>query len=101
MIVKAVDRASASALNTLRYDPDLCVNCGECSAVCPHGVFVAGDEVAELALPDACMECGACQLNCPTGAIAVQSGVGCAAAMIRAALMGKPETCVCSDEACG
>jgi ferredoxin len=40
------------------------------------------------------MECGACQVNCPTNAISVESGVGCAAAMILAALTGKKEaTC--------
>jgi ferredoxin len=47
--------------------------------------------VAQLVRPDACTECGACQLNCPTGAIVVDSGVGCAAAMIRAALRGEEE----------
>jgi len=52
--------------------------------------------LAELDNPLACMECGACQLNCVTGAIKVESGVGCAAAMIRAALTGKKEaTCDC------
>jgi ferredoxin len=52
--------------------------------------------LAELVNPSACMECGACQLNCVTGAIKVDSGVGCAAAMIRAALTGKKEaTCDC------
>jgi hypothetical protein len=35
------------------------------------------------------MECGACALNCPVQAIEVQSGVGCAWAMISAALRGK------------
>jgi hypothetical protein len=45
------------------------------------------------------MECGACQLNCPSGAIAVDSGVGCAAAMIKAALRGKDEV-VCGEECC-
>jgi len=48
------------------------------------------------------MECGACQLNCPTGAISVESGVGCAAAMIYAALTGKKEaTCGKTDSSCG
>jgi ferredoxin len=52
--------------------------------------------IALLDRPSACMECGACQLNCVTGAIAVESGVGCAAAMIRAALTGQKEaTCDC------
>jgi hypothetical protein len=42
------------------------------------------------------MECGACQVNCAAGAIAVESGVGCAGAMIQAALTGKKEaTCGC------
>jgi len=51
---------------------------------------------AKLIHSDACMECGACQLNCPTNAIFVESGVGCATAMIVAALRGKEEaTCEC------
>ena len=82
------------ATNTLRYDPELCINCGMCSAVCPHGVFAPDGDAAQLVRPEACMECGACQLNCPTDAIAVDSGVGCAAAMIYAALRGQKEaTC--------
>jgi NAD-dependent dihydropyrimidine dehydrogenase PreA subunit len=80
--------------NTLQYDPGLCNNCGMCSVVCPHGVFAPGERTAQLAKRQACMECGACQRNCPTFAITVDSGVGCAAAMIRAALTGKKEvTC--------
>lgn len=82
---------SASPVNTLRYEPDRCIGCEMCAAVCPHGVFAMNGRVAQLARPDACMECGACQLNCPTAAIAVDSGVGCAAAMIFAALTGKKE----------
>jgi len=78
-------------VNTLAYNPELCINCGMCSVVCPHAVFAADDRVAQLVRPEACMECGACQLNCPTDAITVDSGVGCAAAMIYAALTGKKE----------
>ena len=88
--------AYVSELNTLQYDPDLCIGCELCSIVCPHGVFAQPDDVAIAVRPDACMECGACERNCPTGAIAVESGVGCAAAMIRAALAGRSEaTCGC------
>jgi NAD-dependent dihydropyrimidine dehydrogenase PreA subunit len=93
---KASARTSiiSTNVNTLEYNPELCINCGMCSVVCPHAVFAADDRVAQLVRPEACMECGACQLNCPTDAITVDSGVGCAAAMIYAALTGKKEpTC--------
>jgi ferredoxin len=75
--------------NTLNYHKDRCINCKRCTQVCPHGVFAEGTNHAELARPAACMECGACALNCPVQAIEVRSGVGCAWAMISAALRGK------------
>jgi ferredoxin len=75
--------------NTLQYHLDRCINCRRCTQVCPQGVFAEGKEHAELIQPSACMECGACALNCPVQAIEVQSGVGCAWAMISAALRGK------------
>ena len=81
--------ANSYLTNTLRYEPGLCSGCGMCSIVCPHGVFAQNGRLARLVHPDRCMECGACQLNCPTGAITVDSGVGCAYAMIRRALTGK------------
>ena len=87
--------------NTLTYDSGLCVGCALCSIVCPHGVFEMGARVAELVRPEVCMECGACQRNCPTGAIQVDSGVGCAAAMIAAALTGREPTCGCGDDSGG
>jgi len=87
--------------NTLVFDPDLCVGCGMCSQVCPQGVFSAPKPVsadkrlvrASLEHAEDCMECGACALNCLTGAIHVESGVGCASAMIYAALTGKEVSC--------
>jgi NAD-dependent dihydropyrimidine dehydrogenase PreA subunit len=91
--------------NTLQYDPALCIGCSMCSIVCPHAVFEmaprpqSSGRIAQLVRAKACMECGACQLNCPTGAIVVESGVGCAQAMINAALRGKEEpTCGRDDE---
>jgi len=85
-----------SVVNTLRYYPELCIGCGLCVDVCPHGVFARNERVVHLVRPAACMECGACQVNCPANAIAVDSGVGCAGAMIRAALTRRKEaTCSC------
>jgi NAD-dependent dihydropyrimidine dehydrogenase PreA subunit len=83
--------------NTLVYDPAVCNGCGMCVAVCPHAVFEMNGRKAVLASPSACMECGACQKNCIMNAITVESGVGCANAMIRAALTGKKDVeCTCS-----
>jgi len=82
--------------NTLQYDAALCIGCAVCVEVCPHGVFTMNERLAALANQAACMECGACQVNCPTAAIRVESGVGCAAAMIQSALRGKKEvSCEC------
>lgn len=79
---------------TLQYNPELCNGCRMCSIVCPHDVFEQDGRVAQLINPEACMECGACQHNCPTGAITVDAGVGCATALMLAALTGKKEaTC--------
>ena len=87
----------AYAVNTLAYNPELCNGCAMCAMVCPHAVFEMNGRKAQLVRPSACMECGACQLNCATDAIAVESGVGCAAAMIWAALKGQKEaSCSCS-----
>jgi NAD-dependent dihydropyrimidine dehydrogenase PreA subunit len=111
--------------NTLLYNAARCVGCGLCSQVCPHGVFSAPElapmtaaavaepragllgartarrkPVARLMHPENCMECGACQLNCPSGAIKVDSGVGCATAMIYAALRGSQEV-TCGSDCCG
>ena len=88
---------TVSAINTLRYEAEKCANCGMCSDVCPHGVFEPGETAASLARPEACMECGACAVNCPTGAIEVESGVGCAYALMLAALRGGEEGC----DSCG
>ena len=83
--------------NTLRLDGAICNGCGRCAEVCPHGVFAIADRRATVVAAESCMECGACQLNCSVGAISVESGVGCATAMILASLRGKDEvSCGCS-----
>jgi NAD-dependent dihydropyrimidine dehydrogenase PreA subunit len=85
---------NAYATNTLQYDQSLCIGCRACVDVCPHATFEMDGRLAVLVNAQNCMECGACQLNCPVNAIRVQSGVGCAAALTRAALLGQKEaTC--------
>jgi Fe-S-cluster-containing hydrogenase component 2 len=57
-------------------------------------MFALNSRTIHVVRGDACMECGACQVNCPFGAVQVDSGVGCAAAMIYAALTRqKQATC--------
>ena len=90
-----------TAINTLTYDPERCVGCGMCSVVCPHAVFEQDNGIAALVHPEDCIECGECMMNCPVDAISVDTGPGCAAALIRAALTGGEPTCGPSDGCCG
>ena len=91
-------QVNSSYKNTLVYDSSSCTNCGRCLEVCPHGVFVRGENRVEIAYPDSCMECGACRNNCPADAISVDSGVGCTTAMIIAALTRRDVSC--GDSTC-
>ncbi|HPK53685.1 MAG TPA: mercury methylation ferredoxin HgcB [Smithellaceae bacterium] len=81
---------------TLRLDEGKCTGCGMCLEVCPHGVLKMNNSAAFIQNRDACMECGACRRNCPAGAITVQSGVGCATAVINSLLGRKGGDCCCS-----
>jgi len=80
---------------TLELNADKCIGCGMCEIVCPHRVFGIEARKAVMRDKDACMECGACALNCPVQAITVESGVGCAEAIIRGALTGSEPSCDC------
>ena len=88
---------------TLALDKKKCNGCGMCLAVCPHDVFDIRGKKAVIICKDACMECGACVKNCAPGALTVQSGVGCAGAVINGFFTGKEE-CDCggndSKECC-
>jgi ferredoxin len=81
---------------TLTLDDEKCTGCGMCIDVCPHAVFRTEDHKARIVDRDACMECGACARNCPTAALSVESGVGCATAVIIQALRGAQAGCDCS-----
>lgn len=88
-------------VSTLQHAPDKCTGCGRCLEVCPHGVFEMSNKRAVLTARNRCMECGACAMNCDFHAISVNSGVGCAAAIIRGMLTGSEPTCGCGDSAAG
>ena len=83
---------------TLEIDRDKCVGCGMCLIVCPHAVLSMNNGHAMIKNRDACMECGACQKNCPTDALKVESGVGCAWAIIWGTLTGNEANCDCDRD---
>ena len=78
---------------TLSLDPALCRGCRTCIEVCPHAVFRMVDAVSTIVDREACMECGACMRNCAFDAIKVDSGPGCAAAVLASKFSGKKEVC--------
>jgi len=86
---------------TLKLDENKCNGCGMCLEVCPHQVFKTTGKHAVIQDRDACMECGACAKNCPAAAIFVQSGVGCAAAVINSMLGTNNAGCSCVAETGG
>ncbi|MEO0249057.1 MAG: mercury methylation ferredoxin HgcB [candidate division WOR-3 bacterium] len=80
---------------TLQMRPELCVGCGTCLDVCPRAVFARNNGKVEIVNRDACIECGACSRNCAAEALSVRAGVGCAHALINAAL-GRTDAACCS-----
>ena len=87
-------------VSSLKLDREACTGCGRCIEVCPREVLMLQNKKAEILDLDACMECGACAMNCSFGAISVNSGVGCAAAIIQGKLKGTPPECGCATNCC-
>lgn len=86
-------------VTTLALNAEKCVGCGRCTDVCPHGVLDMGEyNKVQITDKDSCMECGACAMNCPADAIEVNSGVGCASAIIKSWFTGKDPVCGCSGD---
>jgi ferredoxin len=83
---------------TLQMDASRCNGCRMCLNVCPHPVFAAFNGKVRIADRDRCMECGACAMNCPEGALSVDSGVGCASAIITGVLRGTEPACGCGND---
>jgi NAD-dependent dihydropyrimidine dehydrogenase PreA subunit len=83
---------------TLKLNQELCTGCGMCTNVCPHAVFEIANGKTRIKEINDCMECGACARNCKYGAIAVRSGVGCAAGILNGILNNSEPTCGCSSE---
>ena len=87
-----------SNVATLQLDEEKCTGCRKCLDVCPHAVFLMRDKKASILDKDLCMECGACVINCEYDALQVNSGVGCASAIINSMIFGGEPSCDCSDD---
>jgi NAD-dependent dihydropyrimidine dehydrogenase PreA subunit len=85
-------------VSTLILATDKCTGCGRCVEVCPHQVFVFEGKKAMIVNKDSCMECGACAQNCAFDVIKVNSGVGCAYAVIKGWFTGAEASCDCSAD---
>lgn len=48
-----------------QIDPESCIACGACEAVCPSSAIIA--DTAYRIDADKCVECGACAEACPDG----------------------------------
>ncbi len=83
---------------TIKLDEQKCTGCGMCLDVCPHHVFAMNGKKVRIDSRDTCMECGACSKNCPAEALQVQSGVGCAAAVINSMLGRNGGDCCCGPQ---
>jgi len=53
----------------VEIDLDLCTGIGNCSDVCPVGVYEVIDKKVKADNIDECIRCGACQGICPNNAI--------------------------------
>jgi len=80
---------------SLTLNQAICIGCGLCTQVCPHGVLLMEEKKATIAARDRCIECGACARNCPVEALVVTPGVGCASAIIHGWLTGGEPSCDC------
>lgn len=87
---------------TLDLNEEKCFGCGKCSQVCPQAVISAnGAGSAWIQHRDACMEYGVCSRNCPTVVFSVQTGVGCATAVINSMLGRSDAPCCGPTDSCG
>ena len=83
---------------SLKINKELCTGCGMCVDVCPHSVFKIDNRKAVIINKESCMECGACKMNCAFEVIEVNSGVGCAYAIINGIINKTDPTCGCSSD---
>jgi ferredoxin len=60
------------ARSEIRIDPELCVDCGLCSGVCPSGALSFSVAQSRLSFDAArCLVCEQCLPSCPFGAISL------------------------------
>lgn len=60
----------------INFDPEKCVHCGACTAVCTPAALRFGDDGCTLVYDENnCEDCGSCVKACPLRAIQVNTSV--------------------------
>ena len=54
----------------VNVDSSLCIRCGLCKKVCPHGLYIITDKSAEITAQN-CNKCGHCVAVCPKNAVSM------------------------------
>ena len=81
---------------SLQYDRNKCNGCKICVEVCPRAVLAMEEKKVKVIDINSCIECGACMVNCATKAFSVDTGPGCAQAVLGSMVKGNKGTgCSC------
>ena len=68
MDMARVEDAGTAVIKQHLIDPEICIRCNTCEAICPVGA-ITHDDLNYVVRADVCNSCMACISPCPTGSI--------------------------------
>ena len=67
-----MDMSESSVIKQHLIDPEICIRCNTCEAICPVGAITGEPKAVHQINRDKCIKCGACMAKCRFGAISRQ-----------------------------